>query len=53
MTKRVHVVDDDASFSGPRLIAVVKQAGYDESTDPSAQRLLDDLPSEADWAAYC
>ena len=41
----VHVVDDDASF----LTAMerrLKHAGYEVATYPSAQHLLDRLPSE-------
>ena len=41
----VHIVDDDASFR----IAIerrLKQAGYEVATYPSAQHLLDRLPSE-------
>ena len=47
MSGRVHVVDDDASFRTAieRLLA---KAGYDIVTYPSAQHLLDRMPSESE-----
>ena len=45
MAKRIHVVDDDASFR-TAIERRLKQAGYDVSTYSSAQHLLDNLPSE-------
>lgn len=47
MSGRVHVVDDDASFRTAieRLLA---KAGYDIITYPSAQHLLDRMPSESE-----
>jgi FixJ family two-component response regulator len=46
LSGRVHVVDDDASFRTAieRLLA---KAGYDVVTYPSAQHLLDRMPSES------
>ena len=41
----VHVVDDDASFR-TAIERRLKKAGYDVSTYPSAQHLLDHLPDE-------
>lgn len=41
----VHVVDDDASFR-TAVERRLKQAGYEVVTYPSAQQLLDRLPSE-------
>ncbi len=41
----VHVVDDDASFR-KAMERRLMQAGYEVSTYPSAQHLLDCLPSE-------
>jgi FixJ family two-component response regulator len=47
LSGRVHVVDDDASFRTAieRLLA---KAGYDIVTYPSAQHLLDRMPSESE-----
>jgi FixJ family two-component response regulator len=47
LSRRVHVVDDDASFRTAieRLLA---KAGYDVLTYPSAQHLLDRMPSESE-----
>ena len=42
----VHVVDDDASFR-KAMERRLKHAGYEVATYASAQRLLDDLPSES------
>ena len=42
----VHVVDDDASFR-TAMERRLKQAGYEVATYPSAQNLLDRLPSES------
>jgi RNA polymerase sigma factor (sigma-70 family) len=42
----VHIVDDDASFR-KAIERHLKQAGYEVSTYPSAQHLLDRLPSES------
>ena len=44
LTGRVHVVDDDASFR-TAIERRLKQAGYEVATYPSAQHLLDRLPS--------
>ena len=41
----VHVVDDDASFRAA-IERRLKKAGYEVSTYPSAQHLLDHLPDE-------
>jgi FixJ family two-component response regulator len=41
----VHVVDDDASFR-KAMERRLKHAGYEVATYPSAQHLLDNLPSE-------
>lgn len=41
----VHVVDDDASFRAA-IERRLKKAGYEVATYPSAQQLLDRLPSE-------
>ena len=41
----VHVVDDDASFA-TAMERRLKRAGYEVATYPSAQHLLDRLPSE-------
>ena len=43
----VHVVDDDASFR-TAIERRLKKAGYEVVTYPSAQHLLDRLPSEND-----
>jgi RNA polymerase sigma factor (sigma-70 family) len=43
----VHVVDDDASFR-TAIERRLKKAGYEVSTYPSAQHLLDRLPSETE-----
>ena len=47
LTGRVHVVDDDASFR-TAIERRLKQAGYEVATYPSAQHLLDRLPSESE-----
>jgi FixJ family two-component response regulator len=44
---RVHVVDDDASFR-TAIERRLKQAGYEVVTYPSAQHLLDRMPSESE-----
>jgi FixJ family two-component response regulator len=44
---RVHVVDDDASFR-TAIERLLKQAGYEVVTYPSAQHLLDRMPSESE-----
>ena len=41
----VHVVDDDESFR-KAIERRLKKAGYDVSTYPSAQHLLDHLPDQ-------
>jgi FixJ family two-component response regulator len=41
----MHVVDDDASFR-TAIERRLKKAGYEVATYPSAQHLLDRLPSE-------
>jgi RNA polymerase sigma factor (sigma-70 family) len=41
----VHIVDDDASFR-TAIERRLKKAGYEVATHPSAQHLLDSLPSE-------
>ena len=46
MPVRVHVVDDDASFR-TAMERRLTQAGYEVATYPSAQNLLDCLPSES------
>ena len=46
MPGRVHVVDDDASFR-TAMERRLKKAGYEVATYPSAQHLLDRLPSES------
>jgi FixJ family two-component response regulator len=43
----VHVVDDDASFR-TAIERRLKQAGYEVVTYPSAQHLLDRMPSESE-----
>jgi FixJ family two-component response regulator len=43
--KRVHVVDDNASFR-KAIEGLLNQFGYEVSTYPSAQHLLDRLPSD-------
>ena len=45
MSGLVHIVDDDASFR-TAIERRLKQAGYEVATYPSAQHLLDCLPSE-------
>ena len=47
MSGRVHVVDDDASFR-TAIERRLKQAGYEVVTYPSAQHLLDRMPSESE-----
>jgi RNA polymerase sigma factor (sigma-70 family) len=47
VAKRVHVVDDDASFR-KAIERRLRHAGYDVATYPSAQHLLDDLPDESE-----
>ena len=42
----VHIVDDDASFA-TAMERRLKHAGYEVATYPSAQHLLDRLPSES------
>jgi FixJ family two-component response regulator len=42
----VHIVDDDASFT-TAMERRLKHAGYEVATYGSAQRLLDNLPSES------
>ena len=43
----VHIVDDDASFR-TAIERRLKKAGYEVATYPSAQHLLDRLPSESE-----
>jgi FixJ family two-component response regulator len=43
----VHVVDDDTLFR-TAIERLLKQAGYEVVTYPSAQHLLDRLPSEVE-----
>jgi RNA polymerase sigma factor (sigma-70 family) len=43
----VHVVDDDAAFR-TAVERLLKKAGYEVATYPSAQDLLDRLPSESE-----
>ena len=45
MAGLVHIVDDDASFR-TAIERRLKKAGYEVTTYPSAQDLLDRLPSE-------
>lgn len=47
MSRRVHVVDDDASFR-TAIERRLKQAGYEVVTYPSGQHLLDRMPSESE-----
>ena len=47
MPGRVHIVDDDASFR-TAIERRLKRAGYEVATYPSAQHLLDRLPSESE-----
>jgi FixJ family two-component response regulator len=47
LSGRVHVVDDDASFR-TAIERRLKQAGYEVVTYPSAQHLLDRMPSESE-----
>ena len=47
MPGRVHVVDDDASFR-TAIERLLKQAGYEVVTYPSAQHLLDRMPNESE-----
>ena len=47
MPGHVHVVDDDASFR-TAIERRLKNAGYRVATYPSAQHLLDRLPSEGE-----
>jgi RNA polymerase sigma factor (sigma-70 family) len=42
----VHIVDDDASFRAA-MERRLKHAGYEVATYPSAQHLLDNLPSDS------
>jgi FixJ family two-component response regulator len=44
---RVHVVDDDDSFR-TAIERLLKQAGFEVVTYPSAQHLLDRMPSESE-----
>ena len=46
----VHIVDDDASFA-TAMERRLKHAGYEVATYPSAQHLLDRLPSESEFRA--
>jgi len=48
----VHIVDDDASFR-TAIERRLKKAGYEVATYPSAQHLLDCLPSESELVAFC
>ena len=45
----VHIVDDDASFR-TAIERRLRKAGYEVATYPSAQHLLDCLPSESELA---
>ena len=45
MSGLVHIVDDDASFR-TAMERRLKHAGYEVATYPSAQHLLDNLPTE-------
>jgi RNA polymerase sigma factor (sigma-70 family) len=47
LSGRVHVVDDDASFR-TAIERRLKKAGYEVVTYPSAQHLLDCMPSESE-----
>ena len=47
MAGLVHIVDDDASFR-TAIERRLKKAGYDVTTYPSAQDLLDRLPNESE-----
>ena len=47
MSGRVHVVDDDASFR-TAIERLLKKAGYEIVAYPSAQHLLDRMPSESE-----
>jgi FixJ family two-component response regulator len=47
LSGRVHVVDDDASFR-TAIERLLKKAGYEVVTYPSAQHLLDRMPSESE-----
>ena len=47
MSGLVHIVDDDASFR-TAIERRLKRAGYEVATYPSAQHLLDRLPSESE-----
>ena len=51
LTGRVHVVDDDASFR-TAIERRLKQAGYEVATYPSAQHLLDRLPSGSETGLH-
>jgi RNA polymerase sigma factor (sigma-70 family) len=44
----VHIVDDDAAFR-TATERRLKMGGYEVATYPSAQHLLDSLPSESEW----
>jgi RNA polymerase sigma factor (sigma-70 family) len=44
---RVHIVDDDAAFR-TAIERRLKKAGYEVATYPSAQNVLDSLPSEVE-----
>ena len=46
MPSALHVVDDDASFR-TAVERRLKKAGYEVAAYPSAQHLLDCLPSES------
>ena len=47
MSGRVHVVDDDASFR-TAIARRLQKAGYEVVTYPSAQHLLDRMPSQSE-----
>jgi RNA polymerase sigma factor (sigma-70 family) len=47
LSGHLHVVDDDASFR-TAIERRLKKAGYEVTTYPSAQHLLDRLPSESE-----
>jgi FixJ family two-component response regulator len=47
LSGRLHVVDDDASFR-TAIERLLKKAGYEVVTYPSAQHLLDRMPSESE-----
>jgi RNA polymerase sigma factor (sigma-70 family) len=47
MPRLVHVVDDDAGFRSA-IERRLKRAGYEVTTHPSAEHLLDNLPSDTE-----